>query len=46
MDDLKQFEEQLREMIGITMVLPKFRPTERIYKSRISSQCEPDSSLG
>jgi len=28
------------------IVLPNFRPAERGFKSRISRQCEPDSSLG
>ncbi len=31
---------------GCVIVLPNFRPAERGFKSRISRQCEPDSSLG
>lgn len=28
------------------IVLPNFRPAERGFKTKISRQCEPDSSLG
>ena len=29
-----------------SIVLPNFRPAERGFKTKISRQCEPDSSLG
>ena len=38
---------QLRtEYKVLAIVLPNFRPAERGFKSKISRQCEPDSSLG
>ena len=30
----------------VDIVLPNFRPAERGFKTKISRQCEPDSSLG
>ena len=30
----------------LAIVLPNFRPAERGFKTKISRQCEPDSSLG
>ena len=36
------FYKPIKEFI----VLPNFRPAERGFKSKISRQCEPDSSLG
>ena len=41
------YDNELR-LIGILriIVLPNFRPAERGFKTKISRQCEPDSSLG
>ena len=33
-------------LVEINIVLPNFRPAERGFKTTISRQCEPDSSLG
>lgn len=32
--------------LNLSIVLPNFRPAERGFKTKISRQCEPDSSLG
>lgn len=38
--------DELEAEVWKFIVLPNFRPAERGFKTKISRQCEPDSSLG
>lgn len=44
--DMEAQRGDIPEWLLETIVLPFFRPAECGFKSRISRQCEPDSSLG